>query len=85
MTEFYISSNKYSLVERKTKHNGTVYDVMFRVVTLDGIERQKKLSGFKNKTLAKQAYLDFVTEKCELVKNNPLKKHKPDKQIPTVG
>ncbi|MBE6662672.1 MAG: site-specific integrase [Ruminococcaceae bacterium] len=85
MTEFYISSNKYSLVERKTKHNGTVYDVMFRVVTLDGIERQKKLSGFKNKTLAKQAYLDFVTEKCELVKNNPLKKHKPDKQVPTVG
>lgn len=85
MTEFYISSNKYSLVERKTKLNGTVYDVMFRVVTLDGVERQKKLSGFKNKTLAKQAYLDFVTEKCELVKNNPLKKHEPDKQIPTVG
>jgi len=85
MTEYYISSNKYSLVERKTKHNGTVYDVMFRVVTLDGVERQKKLSGFKNKTLAKQAYLDFVTEKCELVKNNPLKKHKPDKEIPTVG
>lgn len=85
MAEFYISSNKYSLVERKTRYNGTVYDVMFRIVTLDGIERQKKLSGFKTKTLAKQAYLDFVTEKCELVKNNPLKKHKPDKITPTVG
>jgi integrase len=85
MTEFYISSNKYSLVERKTRHNGTVYDVMFRVVTLDGIEKQKRLCGYKNKTLAKQAYLDFVTEKCELVKNNPLKKHRTDKAIPTVG
>lgn len=84
MTEFYISSNKYSLRERKLK-SGTVYDVVFRVLTLDGVESQKRLCGYKNKTLAKQAYLDFVTEKCELVKNNPLKKHKPDKQIPTVG
>lgn len=84
MTEYYISSNKYSLRERKLK-SGTVYDVVFRVITLDGIESQKRLCGFKNKTLAKQAYLDFVTEKCELVKNNPLKKHKPDKQVPTVG
>lgn len=84
MTEYYISSNKYSLRERKLK-SGNVYDVVFRVITLDGIESQKRLCGYKNKTLAKQAYLDFVTEKCELVKNNPLKKHKPEKQIPTVG
>lgn len=76
MTQYYISSNKYSLQERQTKKHGKVYDVLFRIVTLDGEERQKKLSGYSNKTLAKQAYIDFVTDKCELVKNNPIKKQK---------
>ncbi len=75
MTEFYISSNKYSLQERQTKR-GKVYDVVFRVITLDGVEKQKRLSGYTNKTLAKQGYLDFTIEKCELVKNNPLKRKK---------
>ena len=74
--KFYISSNKYSLQERQTKNYGKVYDVVFRIVTLDGEEKQKRLSGYKNKTLAKQAYLDFVTENCELVKNNPIKRQK---------
>ena len=82
--EYYISSNKYSLQERQTK-KGKVYDVVFRIVTLDGVEKQKKLSGFANKTLAKQAYLEFVTEKCELVKNNPLKQRNPQKEEPFVG
>ena len=82
--EYYISSNKYSLQERMTKR-GKVYDVMFRIVTLDGIEKQKKMSGFTTKTLAKQAYMEFVTEKCELVKNNPLKKRNPQKEEPLVG
>ena len=75
MKEFYISSNKYSLQERQTKR-GKVYDVVFRVTTLDGYEKQKRLSGYTNKTLAKQGYLDFITEKCELVKNNPIKRKK---------
>lgn len=75
MADFYISSNKYSLQERQTKR-GRVYDVLFRIVTLDGIEKQKKLSGYSSKALAKQAYLDFITNKCELVKNNPIKKKK---------
>lgn len=83
-TQYYISSNKYSLQERMTKR-GKVYDVVFRIVTLDGIEKQKKLSGYSTKTLAKQAYLEFVTEKCELVKNNPLKKKNPDKQDLLIG
>lgn len=78
MAEFFISSNKYSLQERQTKR-GKVYDVIFRVVTLDGEEKQKKLSGYINKTLAKQAYVDFVTERCELIKNNPLKKKTKEK------
>ena len=75
MADFYISSNKYSLQERQTKR-GRVYDVVFRIISLDGIEKQKKLSGYSSKSLAKQAYLDFITNKCELVKNNPIKKRK---------
>lgn len=82
--QYYISSNKYSLQERMTKR-GKVYDVMFRIVTLDGIEKQKKLSGYSTKALAKQAYLEFITEKCELVKNNPLKKRNPQKEEPFLG
>lgn len=73
MIEYYTSSTKYSLQERMTRR-GKVYDVVFRIVTLDGIEKQKKLSGFATKTLAKQGYTDFITSKCELVKNNPIKK-----------
>jgi hypothetical protein len=73
--EYYISSNKYSLSERIT-NRGKVYDVRFRVITLDGKEKQKRLGGYANKTLAKQGYLDFVTNKCELVKNNPIKRQK---------
>ncbi len=75
MAKYYISSNKYSLQERQTKR-GKVYDVMFRVITLDGIEKQKKLSGYSSKTLAKQAYIEFITNECELIKNNPIKKKK---------
>lgn len=78
MAEFYISSTKYSLQERQTKR-GKVYDVVFRIVTKDGQEKQKKISGFSNKTLAKQGYTDFITERCELLKNNPLKKKSVDK------
>lgn len=82
--DYYISSNKYSLQERMTKR-GKVYDVIFRIVSLDGVEKQKKLSGYTTKALAKQGYMQFVTEKCELVKNNPLKKRDPQKEEPFVG
>ena len=82
--EFYISSTKYSLQERMTRR-GKVYDVVFRIVTLDGYEKQKKLSGFASKTLAKEGYTDFVTQKCELVKNNPIKKKDAAKQDLLVG
>lgn len=82
--KYYISSNKYSLQERMTKR-GKVYDVVFRIVTIDGQEKQKRLSGYSTKALAKDGYLQFVTEKCELVKNNPLKKKKPDKQVLLIG
>ena len=61
MANFYISSNKYSLQERQTKLNGKVYDVVFRIVTMDGIEKQKKLSGYKTKALAKEVATNGVT------------------------
>ena len=84
MEHYYISSNKYSLQERMTKR-GKVYDVVFRIVTVSGEEKQKKLSGFSTKGLAKQGYMEFVNEKCELVKNNPLKKKNAQREEPTVG
>ena len=82
--KYYISSNKYSLKERTTKR-GKVYDVCFRVVTIDGQEKQKRLCGYTTKALAKQGYLEFVTETCTLVKNNPLKKKAIEKTTPLVG
>lgn len=42
MKNYYITSNKYSIQERKTKKQ-TVYDIVFRVITVDGIEKQKKV------------------------------------------
>ena len=84
MEKYYISSNKYSTSERKTKR-GKVYDIRFRIITLDGQEIHKKLSGFETKALAKQGYLDFVQEYCELVKNNPTKKKDPNKARLLVG
>lgn len=70
---YYISSNKFSTHERQTKR-GRVYDIVFRIVTMDGVEKQKKLSGFKTKGDAKQAYLDFVQEHCELAKRKVVRK-----------
>ena len=65
------SSNKYSLHERQTKR-GKVYDVRFRIITLDGTEKQKKLSGYANKLLAKQAYfvMAFQTTCAKLKSQN---------------
>lgn len=78
MEKYYINSTKYSLKERQTKKHGRVYDLVFRVITMDGTVKQKKLSGYKTKTDAKAAYTQFVTEHCTPVKNNPIPK--PDVQ-----
>ncbi len=75
IVRYYISSNKYSTQERQTKR-GRVYDVVFRIITMDGVEKQKKLSGFTSKTDAKQAYLDFVQEHCETAYNKPIVKQR---------
>ena len=42
MEKYYILSNKYNLQERKTKLRGKVYDVVFRVYTMEGKEMQKR-------------------------------------------
>lgn len=70
--QYYILSTKYSLQERQTKKNGKLYDVIFRIMDENGNISQKKLSGYKTKMLAKQAYTEFVTANCELAKNNPV-------------
>ena len=43
MTELYITSNKYSVQERIMKDGKSSFDIVFRVVTLDG--RQSR-NGF---------------------------------------
>lgn len=83
MANYYIVSTKYSTQERQTKR-GKVYDIVFRIITKDGIEKQKKLSGFKTKTLAKEAYTLFVTDNCELVKGYTVKKKNISKNIITI-
>ena len=65
MTEYYITSNKYSVQERINKNGKSVFEVVFRVVTLNGIVKQKRLGGFKNKKEAGRGYMEFITKYCE--------------------
>ena len=85
MALFYLSSNKYSTHERKLKNGKTVYDICFRITTVDGANKQKWVRGFTSKTLAKQGYLDFVERYCEYVRQPFRKKKDPTKEVPTVG
>lgn len=88
MKEYYIVSTKYNISERKTAGNGKVYDIRFRIIdATTGREVNKRLSGFANKTLAKQAYAEFTRNNCELVRDNPFRRpdtNQPVKEIPTV-
>lgn len=84
MEQYYISSTKYNIQERQTKLNGKLFDVVFYITTLDGERKQKKLSGFKSKTAAKEAYADFVTKYCTLAKVTTKKKAAAT-EIPTVS
>lgn len=73
---YYIkSTNCPEPKPRKLKNGNIVYDIVFRIISFDGITHQKRLSGFKTKTLAKQAHADFITKHCEIMpKNFQLKK-----------
>lgn len=81
MKQYYISSTKYSTKERQTEKYGKVYDIVFRVTTLDGVERQIRKRGFSSKTLAKQWHLQFIQENCELVTHKPIKKIDTTKEL----
>lgn len=84
MTEYYIYSNSFTIQERHTK-KGTVYDVVFRIITIDGAEKQKRLSGFQTKALAKRAHAEFVMKKCEVVTSRPTRNENTQKKKITVS
>lgn len=85
MALYYITSNKYSLQERTDAKGKKVYDLVFSIITLDGQRKQKWMRGFSTKTLAKESYLKFVTDNCEVVRQNPVKKKNADKEKLLVG
>ena len=85
MEKYYITSNKYSLQERKLKSGKKVYDVHLRIVTIDGIEKQKRLCGYESKSLAKAGYTLFVSENCQLTTKSVKKKKDPTKEKLLVG
>lgn len=87
MQKYYIRSTKYNIQERITKLNGKVYDVVFRVITIDGIVKQIRLSGYKTKALAKAAHADYIQKHCQSIKNSniTLKNIESGKTIPTVS
>lgn len=76
MEELFITSNKYSVQERINREGKSVFDVVFRVVTLEGQTKQKRLCGFKNKKEAGRGYLDFVTKHCQLISPDVANKKK---------
>lgn len=76
MTDYFIFSNKYNY-QQKILANGTrSFDVVFRVVTLDGKIKQKRLSGFSSKKEADRGYLEFVTKYCTLASPDIIVKKK---------
>ena len=87
MSEYYIASNKCSIHARKTEKHGTLYDVYFRIIEKDTLnKRQKKLTGFSSKTLAKKAHLDFLAQCCEPLPYHLKEKlRSPQKHELTVG
>lgn len=54
-------SYAFSYRERQTKKHGVVYDVIFRIIDENGFEKQKSLCGYASKTLAKQAFTEFMS------------------------
>ena len=87
MSDYYIASSKCSIQTRETKKHGKVYDVYFRVLDKEYlIPKQKKLTGYSTKALAKQAHLEFIQEHCEPVPSKLKGQSKdPKKRDLTVG
>ena len=85
MERYYITSNKYSLQERKLKNGKKVYDIVFRIYEMDGTARQKWLRRYETKKLAEYGYMDYVSKHCELIRHQPRKKKDPNKEVLYVG
>lgn len=87
MSEYYIASTKCSIQNRETKKHGKVYDVYFRILDKDTlIPKQKKLTGYSSKALAKQAHLEFIQNYCEPIPSTLKGQAKdPKKRDLTVG
>ena len=84
MSDFYITSSKFSIRERKTKR-GKVYDAIFRIVDkTDGSVRQKTLAGYSTKSAAKVAYNEFVEDYCEYIRKSPFAKKTRTADEPTI-
>ena len=82
---YYITSHEHSVRQRITAKKGKVYDLVFRVITIDGEQKQKWLRGYKTKALAEAAYMQFVQDCCTFTLHNPKKKKDVKKEVLLVG
>ena len=82
---YYITSHDHSIRQRISKQKGKVYDLVFRVITIDGDIKQKWLRGYKTKALAEAAYMQFVQDCCTFTISNPKKKKDKAKEVLLVG
>ena len=82
---YYITSHEHSVRQRVTAKKGKVYDLVFRVITIDGEIKQKWLRGYKTKQLAENAYMQFVEDCCTFTLHNPKKKKDTKKEVLLVG
>lgn len=68
MATYYIKSTAYSVVERNTKKNGTVYDAVMYIAEPGGEFKQRRVvTGCKTKKELKQKHADFIASNCELL------------------
>lgn len=82
---YYITSHEHSIRQRVSAKKGKVYDLVFRVITIDGEVKQKWLRGYKTKQLAENAYMQFVEDCCTFTLHNPKKKKDTKKEVLLVG
>lgn len=79
MQEYFITSTKYSTQERISADGRHIFDIVFRVYTLDGDYKQKRLCGFKSKKEANKGFTEFITNHCSLVDPASVSKKKEAK------
>lgn len=85
MEHYYIRSQNHSTTERILKSGKKVWDVSFRIYTMDGECKKKWIRGFESKRMAEQGYLDFITQHCEIIHFNFKRKKDPVKEKLLVG